>query len=106
MDEFLGVLWSVSQSICSNSRVTISEATASIEGNDGVEKVYLAFRRQRERSKKARKAASPRAAAWLMFSARSSAFQSMSNISNRHAWSKVLVLVIPSLRGVVPGPSP
>ena len=52
MDEFLGVLWSVSQSICSNSRVTISEATASIEGNDGVEKVYLASRRQRERSKK------------------------------------------------------
>ena len=41
MDEFLGVLWSVSQSICSNSRATISEATASIEGNDGVEKVYL-----------------------------------------------------------------
>ena len=40
MDEFLGVLWWVSQSICSNSRVTISEATASIEGNGGVEKVY------------------------------------------------------------------
>ena len=53
MDEFLGVLWSaVSQSICPNSRATIPEATASIEGNDGVEKVYLAFRRQRERSKK------------------------------------------------------
>ena len=28
-----------------------------------------------------------------MFSARSSAFQSMSNISNRHAWSKVIVHV-------------
>ena len=59
MDEFLGVLWSVSQSICSNSRVTISEATASIEGNDGVEKVYLAFSPLRQGSKNAWKAVSP-----------------------------------------------
>ena len=39
-----------------------------------------------------------------MFSARSSAFQSMSNISNRHAWSKVLVHDTPSLRGGGSGP--
>ena len=47
----------------------------------------------RQRSKKACKAASPWAATWLKFIARSSAFQRMSNISNRHAWSKVLVHV-------------
>ena len=40
MDEFLGVLWSVSQSICSNSRVKSSEPTASIERNGATEKVY------------------------------------------------------------------
>ena len=34
-----------------------------------------------------------------MFSARSSAFQRIFNISNRHAWSKFLVHAIPSLRG-------
>ena len=40
MDEFLGVLWWVSQSICSKGRVKSSEPTASIERNDGPEKVY------------------------------------------------------------------
>ena len=40
-----------------------------------------------------------------MFSARSSAFQRIFNIGNRHAWSKVLVHDTPSLRGGVAGPS-
>ena len=39
MDEFLGVLWWVSQSICSKGRVKNSEPTALIERNDGPEKV-------------------------------------------------------------------
>ena len=36
MDEFLGVLWWVSQSICSKGRVKSSEPTASIERNGAI----------------------------------------------------------------------